>query len=156
MPNPPNFDLAEAHRYFAVSCFNRTWELINRPDRTTAEDEEMIRLSLASLWHWTQHPDCTATNRAIGCWQVARVYTLAGQLENAGRYGHLALEASLEEGVEPVYQGYAYEALARAEAAAGAREQSAAYLELAHQAAARTTDPEDRQQLLDDLDTVHP
>lgn len=48
MPGEKPVDVAAAHRYFSVECFNRAWDLIDKPDRTELDDEEMVRLSLAS------------------------------------------------------------------------------------------------------------
>jgi hypothetical protein len=56
--------------------------------------------------------------------------------------------------VAPFFLGYAYEALARAEAAAGNAEQMAAYLAKAREAADKVTDVEAKKLLLDDLETV--
>jgi hypothetical protein len=151
MSQDVGFDLQAAHRYFSAACFNKAWDLIDQPNRTPAEDEEMLRLSLASTWHWTQRADCTAANRAVGYWQTARIYALLGQAENARRYGQLSLVESQHEGVAPFYLGYAYEALARAERVAGDLAAARVYLAKAHQAAGRIEDPEAHQLLLDDL-----
>ncbi len=153
MPEP-KIDLAAAHRWFAVDCFNRAWEYINKPERTPDEDEEMIRLSLASTWHWTQRPDCTNINRAIGLWQIARVYTLAGQAENARRYGQMCLEVSQNPDMPPFYLGYAYEALARAESLGGDRQVVKALVMEGKRLAEQVAEEEDRSLLLADLDTI--
>ena len=58
-----------ARRYFAVDCFNKAWELIDKSNRTHEEDDQMIRLSLASHYHWTQRDDYTATSKSIAHWQ---------------------------------------------------------------------------------------
>ncbi len=150
----PDFDLTAAHRWFSVDCFNRAWEYINKKDRTPEEDEEMIRLSLASTWHWTQRPDCTNVNRAISLWQNSRVYVLAGQIENARRYGQMCLEASQIADVPPFYLGYAYEALARAENQGGDHQQVKALVMEAKRLAEQVADEEDRNLLLADLDTI--
>ncbi len=68
----------EPHRYFSAQCFNRAWELIRRIDRTELESEQMLLLAQASLWHWTQRPDCTPRNLSIGYWQLSRVFALLG------------------------------------------------------------------------------
>ncbi len=154
MSKEPSFDPQAAHRYFSADCFNKAWDLIDKKDRTPEEDEQMIRLNQASTWHWTQRSDCTPQNMSIGYWQTARIYTLLKQLENARRYGQLSLQAAQQEGVQPFALGYAYEALARAEAAAGNKAQMQAYLKQAHQVAERMTDLEDKEQLLADLDTI--
>lgn len=154
MPNPPDFDLSLAHKYFSAYCFNGTWDLINKTERTPDEDEQMLLLTMASTWHWTQREDCTATNMAIAYWQIARVYALLRQVENARRYGQMCLDTSMQEGVEPVYTGFAYEALARAEMVAGGRDQMQHYLDEAFRAAALVTDEEDKELLVADLKTI--
>ncbi|OGO38553.1 MAG: hypothetical protein A2W35_16085 [Chloroflexi bacterium RBG_16_57_11] len=154
MTKLPEFDLTAAHRYFSAECFNRAWDLIEKLGRTPDEDEEMLRLSLASTWHWTQRQDCTPSNLSVGYWQIARIYTLLGQVENARRYGALCLKAAQEGGAEPFTLGYAYEALARVEMVAGERARMEVYLEQAQRICENLTDEEDRQQLMKDLETI--
>jgi hypothetical protein len=154
MAKEPDFDLQAAHRYFAATCYNQAWELINKPDRTPEEDEQMLRLSLASHYHWTQRDDYSATSKSIGHWQTSRIYALLGQGEAARRYGQLCLQASQAPGVEPFFLGYAYEALARAEAILGDREKMQGFLQEARRQAELVSDADDRKVLLDDLDTI--
>jgi hypothetical protein len=150
----PDFDLGSAHRYYSAECFNRTWDFIQKPKRTAEDNQKMILLTLASLWHWTQRSDCAPTNLSIGYWQASRVYSLAGQAENARIYGQLCMKVSQGEGVLPFYLGYAYEALARAEMVAGNREKMADYLQQAFQVAERISEPEEKKMLMDDLSTI--
>jgi hypothetical protein len=154
MADKPDFDLQAAHRFFAADCFNRAWNLIDKPDRTPDEDQQMIQLSIASVWHWTQRDDCTPTNLSVGYWQVSRIYAILGRAGNARRYGQLCLGASQAEGVLPFYLGYAYEALARAESVAGNVQRRDAHLASAREVAGRLPDPEARQALLADLATI--
>ena len=79
----PDFDSAKAHQFFSAHCFNSAWELIDKPERTPEENEQIIQRTMASLWHWTQREDCTDQNLSIGYWQAARVYALAGEPDNA-------------------------------------------------------------------------
>jgi hypothetical protein len=154
MSKKSELDEQTAHRHFSVECFNRAWDLIDKPDRTREEDEEMIRLSLASAWHWSQRPDCTPKNFSISYWQTSRVYALLRQPDNARRYGQLCLDVSQGDDIPPFYLAYAYEALARAEAVAGNREKAEAYIAEAQKTAERIDKPEDQQQLFDDLAAV--
>lgn len=154
MPTGPGFDVAAAHRYFSVECFNRAWDLIDKPDRTPAENEEMVRLSMASTWHWTQRPDCTQENLSVGYWQASRIFALLGRAGFARRYGQLSLEAARSAGDSPFYLGYAYEGLARAESVSGHGEKVAEYLALAREAAGRVPDEEARAALVADLETI--
>jgi hypothetical protein len=150
MSRQADFDLAAAHRFFAVECFNRAWELMDKAERTPEEDEQMIRLSLASHWHWTQRADCTQENVSVAHWQTSRIYTMLGQTENARRYARLCLEASRDDSLPPFCLGYAYEALARAESLAGDQTQMREYLREAQ----RVT--ETKQMLFADLGTIKP
>ena len=62
----PDFDSAKAHQHFSAHCFNSAWELIDKPERTPEENEQMIQRTMASLWHWTQREDCTNQKLSIG------------------------------------------------------------------------------------------
>ena len=92
MAQKPDFDLTAAHRYFAAECFNRAWDLIDKPVRTPEEDQDMIHLNQASLYHWSQREDCTNRNLSVGNWQASRIYALLGQADNARRKQNKSLE----------------------------------------------------------------
>jgi len=154
MAKKPDIDIQAAHKYFSAECFNRAWDLIDKPRRSKADEDNMLQLSLASLWHWTQRQDVTHTNFSIAYWQVSRVLALMRQVENARHYGELCLQASKEEGVEAFYLGYAYEALARVEMVAGNEDEMEKYLIQAHQVASGLTDQDEKKRLLRDLATI--
>jgi len=154
MTKNADFDQAAAHKYYSANCFNQAWDLIDKEQRTPEEDEQMIRLTHASFYHWTQRSDYSITSASIGYWQASRIYAILGQSENAARYGNLCLDVSQEEGVQPFFLGFAYEALARAAAAAGNRQDMAAYLDKAKSAADEVQKADDRKMLLADLETI--
>jgi hypothetical protein len=154
MEKKPDFDLASAHKFFSADCFNHTWDYIEKPDRSTDDDQEMLLLSMASLWHWTQRPDCTPGNLSVGYWQLSRVYALLHQPGMARQYAHLCLKSSQGEGTLPFHLGYAYEALARAEQISNNIEKMNEYLDLARKACESIKDADTRKQLLVDLETI--
>jgi len=145
----PTFDIAAAHEFFSANCFNEAWDLIQKRDRTRDDDEQMLLLAYASMWHWTQRPDCTPTKKSIGCWQLSRINAILGRADESRRYAQLSLEHSSEE--EPFFVGYAYEALARAELVANNRAKSKEFLAEAQRRAERVTDSEDKALLVSDL-----
>ena len=147
-----DFDEQAGHRYFSSKMFNQSWEYIDQAERTPADEEAMLELAMASLAHWKGRDDCTALNLSIGCWQVSRVFALAGEPGLAARYARRCLEHSQE--LEPFYQGYAHEALARAAQVVGDTAAAKEHLAQAYSLAAAVADPEERQQLLDDLDSL--
>jgi hypothetical protein len=152
MSQPQSFDLAAAHRFFAADCFNKAWSLIEKPERTPEEDEEMLRLNQASMWHWSQREDCARRNLSIGYWQASRIHALLGRGDEARRYGELCLQYSQQE--SPFLLAYAYEALARAEQVAGNEPLVEQYHAEALRLVESVVDAEDRQALLDDLSTI--
>jgi superoxide dismutase len=150
----PDFDLQAAHKYFSISCFNQAWDLMDKFERTSEEDQEMLRLSLASHYHWTKRQDCAPANLSVGYWQTSRIYAMLGEPGNARKYGQLCLEIAQNAGLEPFYLGYAYEALARAESEDHHSKQMQTYLREARKAAEKITDPAAKKQLLDDLSSI--
>jgi tetratricopeptide (TPR) repeat protein len=154
MTNTPEFDVEAAHIYFSATCFNKAWELLDKADRTAEEDEQMIRLGQSSAWHWTQRDDCTDQNMSIAYWQISRIYSILGQAHNAKRYAELCLGVSQGDDMQPFTLGYAYEALARAEMAAGNKKKADEYLQEAHKLLAVLTDEHEKKFLGDDLATI--
>lgn len=154
MTKKTEFDQSAVHKYYSVNCFNKAWDLIDKEERTPEDDQEMVRLSHASHYHWTQRPDYSSTKASIALWQTARIYAILNQTEAAVRYGHLCLEVSQDEGVPPFYLGFAYEALARAAAVAGNEQEMNDYLNLAIATAEIVNEADDRKMLLDDLETI--
>lgn len=155
MAQKPSFDLQTAHHFFAANCFNQAWDLIDKNRRTPEEDDQMIRLALASHYHWTQRDDYSAQSESIACWQISRVYAILAQADNARRYAEKSLDASRRDGSQPFYTGYSYEALARSEAIAANPAKMAEYLSEARRYAQLIPGEDDRQALLTDLNTIH-
>ena len=154
MSKKPEFDVEAAHKYFSAMCYNKAWELIDKTDRTDEENEEMIRLSLTSTWHWTQRDDWTDQNMSISYWQTSRIYSILGNAIDAKRYAELCLDVSQGDEIPPFFLGYAYEALARAEMVAGNQEKVEEYLQEAHKILAVLTDEHETKFLGDDLATI--
>ena len=154
MTGKTTIDKQAAHKQFSASCFNEAWDFIDKQNRSREDELNMLLAAMASLWHWKQRPDTSATNLSVGFWQVSRVYCLLGETENARKYGLLSLEESRKEEVAPFYLGYSYEALARAAALAGDREKMGEYLNLARDACEQVKDEDSRKMLLDDLATI--
>jgi hypothetical protein len=152
MSGTPPFDSTAAHRWFAAEYFNRTWDLLDKPDRTPEEDERMVSFCHASIAHWQDGADCQPRNLSIGYWQLSRVLATLGQGQNAGHYGRLCLAASTAE--PPFYLGYAYEALARAAAVSGDHAAAREHLDKASRLAAQVAKEEDQKALEEDLTTI--
>ena len=147
-----DFDSAAANRHFSTDCFNRVWDLLDKPDRSADDDRLMVSMCHASLFHWQQRPDCSSRNLSIGYWQLSRVYAVLGQADNARQFARICRTHSEHE--EPFYLGYAYEALARAEFTAGNAAAGEQFLAAAREQAALVTDTGERELLERDLETM--
>ncbi len=150
----PDIDLASANKYFSAECFNRAWDLIDKQDRSEADNVNMLALSMASLWHWTQRPDCTNENLSVAYWQVSRIFSLLHQPGNAQSYGELCLSVSKESSLPPYCLGYAYEALARAALLAGELDIANDNIQKARAVSEKMKDPDSKKMLLADLETI--
>jgi hypothetical protein len=147
----PGLD-ASQHRAAGVALFNYTWSLLELDSRTAEQECELIHAAHASAYHWMQVG--TAVNRARSEWQCSRVYAVLGRAEAALWHARRSLEFCERESIGDFDLGFAYEAMARAHAVAGEREETHRWVELARNAAADVTEDDDRALLLADLDTI--
>lgn len=146
------FDEAAAHAHFAGWCFNHAWTLIEKADRTAADDEAMILLNQASLWHWTERADCSAKNLSIGYWQASRIRALVGHAAESMRCARLSLGHSAA--LPPFYLAYAHEAVARAALVAGDRATADVHVAKAREIASTIADGTNKDLVVADLATL--
>jgi hypothetical protein len=141
----------EERRQLAADLFNRAWALLDLPQRTAEQDDELIHTAHASRHHWAEVG--TAANLARGEWQVSRVYATLGRAEPALYHANRCLaycEGSPEE-LEDWDLPFAYEALARAHGVAGDAAGAERFADSARKLTAHVRDAEDRQVLEADL-----
>lgn len=145
-------NIKEMHTRFAKACFNATWDLLDKTDRTKEEDLEMIHTAHASRYHWGQIG--TPLNKARGDWQISRVYAVLDFGVQAFRYGKSCLQILETEGIGDFDLAFAYEALARACAASGDVNQTQGYVKLAKDAGEAIEKKEDREYFFSELETI--
>ncbi len=145
-------DNRDFHRKFAVDCFNNTWALIEKADRTPEDDERMIHMSHASRFHWGEIG--THLNFARGDWQISRVYAILGQGQNALTYANNCLQLCIDNEIGDFDLAFAYEAAARAFAVLGDTKMIEKNLELAKKAGDTITKEDDRTYFFSELETI--
>jgi DNA-binding transcriptional MerR regulator len=145
----------DQHRQLGIDLFNRTWTLMEKGAGTPEEADELAHSAHASAYHWI-HGGGTPANRARSEWQCSRVYVVLGRVEPALHHARrcLAICESAPEEMEAWDLPFAYEALARAHALAGAAPDSRTWLARAREAGALIEDEEDRAHLESDLATI--
>ena len=147
----------DTHRRLGKELYNQTWSLLETADRAPEQDDEMVFTTHASAYHWVKAGG-TLANAARSHWQIARVYATLGRAEpalwHARRCVALA-EAAQAAGVADDWDlAAALEALARAQAVAGDRAAAGATRDRARAALDAIADPEDRQLIEQDLDSI--
>src|SRR6202008_682072 len=88
-PAAPELDQA-TRRALAVGLFNYTWTLLENPNRSPEQDDEMLHAAHASRYHWGEVGE--KVNLARGEWQVSRVYSVLGRGEPALYHARRCLE----------------------------------------------------------------
>ncbi len=99
-------------RALAVSLFNHTWTLLETPDRTPEQDDEMIHSAHASRYHWGEIGE--PMNLSRGEWQCSRVYAVLGRAEPALWHARRCVAINEINGIAGWDIASAYEAMARA------------------------------------------
>jgi hypothetical protein len=136
---------AEAHRHFAIQFNGATWDLLDKAKRTKEEDERMLYSAFASCRHWLEAG--TGVHHQRGEWMIARVYSVLGLGEPAMRHANRCLELTKEYAseMEDFDKAFAYEAVARANAIAGNRDEALRYIELAESAGEAIADEQNKE-----------
>ena len=139
------FTVSEAHLHFAAYFHSRTWELLEKPDRTRDEDERMVDYAQSSLAHWRTAG--TVVHHQRGEWLLARVFAVLGKsqltLWHANRCAEI-LQANAGEMADFDF-AFAFEALARAHAVAGERVEAGQFLQKAREAGEKIAETDDRE-----------
>jgi tetratricopeptide (TPR) repeat protein len=143
--------LSEAQLKFAKSIYNGIWELLEKPNRSPSEDEDMILGAFASLYHWKQIG--TPVNLQRGYWMLSKVYNTLGESDQALAWAIKCsdLTADHPSDMEDFDQAYAQESLARAYALSGDLEQAKDHYQRAADLGSKIQDPEDQKIFLGDL-----
>lgn len=144
--------MAQYHKEEAVNCFNATWDLIDKRDRTHEDDVNMIHMTHASRYHWGQIG--TALELSRGEWQISRVYSLLRMGESALFHAKEALRLCLENAIGDFDLTFGYEAMARAYSVLGNQENKATYIAKAKEAAKAVAKEEDRKYVESEISTI--
>lgn len=131
---------------------DHVWTLLERSDRSSLEDDEMLHAAHASRYHWGEVGE--PVNLARGEWQCSRVYSVLGRSEPALWHARRCLALCEEHGIGDFDIAFAWEAIARASRVAGDHPEADAAAARARGLAADIAEEEDRELLLSDLATV--
>jgi DNA-binding transcriptional MerR regulator len=147
---------AAMHRRIAVALFDHVWTLLEKPERTPAETDEMIHAAHASRFHWSRAEGTQAVNLGRGEWQCSRVYAVLGQGEPARWHANrcLAYVDAAGDAAADWDRPAAFEALARAHAVSGEPAAAAEWKARALAALESIGDRDEREVIENDIGTL--
>ena len=152
-PQPPVLDAA-THRALGVGLYNHTWDFLEMEGRTPAQDDEMLETAYASAYHWRFVGN--AANAARAQWILSRVYAVLGRGEPAAHHARrcVAILDAGGEGIKDWDLAAAAEAMSRALAVSGERDQAVEWKAKAIAATCAISDEHDRAPIEGDLATL--
>jgi hypothetical protein len=144
----------ELHRRLGKELFTRVWDLLNLEPRTPEQDAEMIHTTHAQAYHWLQVGEGPRIARAE--WQCSWVYSELERPEPALYHAHRceAVCRQYADQLEDFDMPAMHEAFARAQLVAGNREEALHRLRLANELCAKIADPEDREIIQAQIDSI--
>lgn len=136
----------------AKKLFNETWDLLDKQNRTDADNITMLHKAHTScfLWRSAENP----VNDERGEWQVSRVYSVLGYGAPALLHGKRCLQICRDNAIGDFDLAFAYEAVARAHSVSGQMEKAKEYAALALAACEGIAGAEDRTYAESEIATI--
>ena len=148
MTEEKTYTVEQAHYFFALEFHTKTWELLEKAERSKAEDALMLDFAHASLGHWRSVG--TAARHKRGEWLISRVHAVQGNGAEALKHAVLCYETynKNKSEMEDFDAAFVYEAIARAYAVSGQKAEALRFIDLAQKAADEIHEKDDREMFL--------
>mgnify|MGYP006883057269 CR=1 FL=1 len=137
----------------AIDSFNAVWGLIDKKDRSSSDDLEMISLAHKSLHYWIQAGG-TILNIVRGEWMISHVYSVLGIGEAALYHAKTCFEETLDNEIKDFDAVFAFEAMAFAYKVLNNIELKDQYLKEAYELVDHVEKKEDKDYCLSQLDLL--
>ena len=149
-PDPDGADDdGERHRQMAIAANNETWELLERPERSADEVDDLLGRAYAAAYHWRRAARRGPEHVARASWLLSRVHAVLGHGDLALHHADQCAAEVAAGGLGDFDLAYAHESRARALACIGRGAEAAG--ELAAARAVTIADDEDRAIVESDL-----
>ncbi|UCC18363.1 MAG: hypothetical protein JSV62_09625 [Promethearchaeota archaeon] len=156
MSNVVETESIEFHEKIAKSTFNKTWDYLDKKDRTVEDELNMIHTVHASRYHWgilVSEGKGGPINLQRGEWIISRVYSVIGRGEPAIYHAKKCLELTEENDIGDFDLAFAYEAMARAFALLKNKKEFEKYLKLANEAGEEIKNKGDKEYFFEELNS---
>ncbi|KZK75458.1 hypothetical protein PsW64_05364 [Pseudovibrio sp. W64] len=142
------------HKFIAIELNQRAWALLENESRSPEENDEMLHVAHASLWHWLQAG--TKVHHQRGLWLVGRIHVLLGNREAAMRYARQTMDLTEvhQEDMADFDHAYASELLARATLLAGEEGEASVLFERAARLGQLIHGEQNRKIFFSDLEAI--
>jgi hypothetical protein len=144
MSEEKTYTLSQAQLHYAIDFHGKTWELLEKKNRTPDENQRMLDYAHASLAHWRAAGAEVRHQR--GQWLLSRVYAVLGEGRRALMHAQFCFELleSHKADMEDFDFAFAYEAIARAYAVNGDEAEAKRYIQMAQKAGEAIKEKEDK------------
>lgn len=144
MSEEKTYTLQEAQQHFARALNGQVWDLLQKSERTNAEDERMIYVAYASGYHWLVVGG--ELNHQRSEWLLSHVFATLGERTAALHHAKrcMQLTEDYQDQMANFDVAYAYEALARAYAISDQSEKAGEYIQLVEEAGQKIANDEDK------------
>ncbi len=144
MSEDKTYTVSQAQYIFAVEFHRKTWELLEKTERTPFEEVRMLDYAHASLAHWRAAG--TAVRQQRGEWLVSRVHAVLGDGAHALKHAILCYQIIMENRneMEDFDYAFAFEAIARAYTVSGEQANALKFIEQAQKAGESIKELEER------------
>lgn len=132
---------AAADRKLAADLFNHAWTLLDTPQRTPEQDDELIHAAHASTYFWLRVGGAQQHFRSH--WQLARVYAALNRPEPALHHAERARHLCSDRALTPFDHACLFEVTARAYHAAGRLTEARISLQRARFVAMQLIEPDE-------------
>jgi hypothetical protein len=140
------------HRTVAAECYNHSWDLLDRTDRSQDEDFELLTSAFTSRYHWSfvGGPE----QWAVSDWMVSRAAAVIGEGSLSLAFAQRANDAVQEFDAPDWLVASTAEGLARAYAALGSEQDRDVWLNNAESLVEVIADEESRELIASQLASV--
>ena len=143
----------EEHKKLGIEYFNKTWDLIDKKDKTLGDRMQMIHYSHSSRLHW-ELSGAPLLNIVRGDWQISHVYSILDMGESALYHAQFVYDMTLKNEYKDFDLVFAYEAMAYAYKVLGDRILMKEYLDKGYESIKQVSTTDDKTYCKSQLDII--
>ena len=146
----------EHHEKLAKQNFNKTWDFLDKKNRSEEDNLNMIHTVHASRFHWgvlVSEGKGTALMLQRGEWIISRVYSVLKRGEPALYHAKICLDLTEKNNIGDFDLAFAYEAMARSFALLKNKKEYDKYSKLAKEAGEKIKKKDDRDYFFEEFNT---